>query len=33
VVDGKGGEWRLTSEEILVTTPTLCNEVISVLGK
>ncbi|MHB8652123.1 MAG: inositol monophosphatase family protein [Minisyncoccota bacterium] len=32
VTDGKGGEWQLGSEEILATTPTLRDEVISILG-
>ena len=33
VTDGKGGEWALASKEILATTPTLHDELVSILNK
>lgn len=32
VTDGKGKEWKLDSEEILATTPTIVGEVVSILN-
>ena len=32
VTDGEGGAWKLASEEILATTPTIVNELVSILN-
>lgn len=32
VVDGKGEEWKLSSEEILATTPTIINDLVPILN-